>query len=75
MYKNDLTRCPRCGARVTAFAAGCSECGETLDISRFRKRRAASAGAQVRGAGSQARAATENAASAVRGWVRRATSR
>jgi hypothetical protein len=75
MLQNDLTRCPQCGTRVTAFAAGCSECGATLDISRFRKARAAGAGAHARSAGDQARQATANAADTVRGWVRRATSR
>ena len=75
MFQNDLTRCPSCGSRVTAFAAGCSQCGATLDISRFRRRRAAEAGAQARSAAGQAREATGHAASTVRGWVRRATSR
>jgi predicted amidophosphoribosyltransferase len=72
---NDLTRCPRCGKRVTAFAAGCDECGATLDVSRFRRARASSAGAQARSAGAGAKAVTQNAADTVRGWVRRATSR
>lgn len=75
MFKNDLTRCPNCGKRVTAYAAGCDECGADLDISRFRKRREQSAGTQARSAGTQARQATGNAASTVKGWVRRATSR
>lgn len=75
MFKNDLTRCPNCGKRVTAYAAGCDECGATLDIARFRKARQQGAGSQARSAGAQARQATENAASTVKGWVRRATSR
>jgi hypothetical protein len=75
MFSNDLTRCPNCGVRVTAFAAGCSQCGATLDISRFRKRRAGEAGAQARSAAGQARAAGADAASTVKGWVRRAPSR
>lgn len=75
MFQNDLTRCPECGTRVTAFAAGCDQCGASLDVSRFRKARAHGAGAQVRSAGDQARDAASNAAGTVRGWVRRATSR
>lgn len=75
MSQNDLTRCPNCGTRVTAFAAGCSQCGARLDIARFRKRRAAAAGAQARSAADSARQSAAGAASTVRGWVRRATSR
>jgi hypothetical protein len=75
MSNVDLTRCPNCGERVTAFAAGCSQCGASLDVARFRKRRAAGASAQARSAADGARQATSDAASAVRSWVRRATSR
>ncbi|MDO9408341.1 hypothetical protein [Patulibacter sp.] len=75
MFQNDLTRCPQCGTRVTAFAAGCSQCGASLDISRFRRRRAAEAGAQARTAADSARQATAEAADTVKGWVRRVRSR
>ena len=75
MSENPLTRCPQCGVRVTAFAAGCSECGADLDIARFRKARAAGAGAQARSAADSARRVGSDAASTVRGWVRRARSR
>jgi len=71
MSNTDLTRCPNCGVRVSAFAAGCSQCGADLDISRFRKRRMGQAGTQARSAADQARAATADAADTVRGWVRR----
>jgi uncharacterized OB-fold protein len=30
----DPTRCPRCGERVTPYAAGCAICGADLDPSR-----------------------------------------
>lgn len=71
MSNTDLTRCPNCGERVSAFAAGCSQCGADLDISRFRRRRMGQAGNQARSAADQARAATSDAADTVRGWVRR----
>jgi hypothetical protein len=32
----DPTRCPSCGERVTAFAAGCALCGADLDPRRNR---------------------------------------
>jgi hypothetical protein len=34
-----ITRCPRCGAQVTHYAAGCAVCGE--DIAALREARAA----------------------------------
>jgi hypothetical protein len=68
MFERDLTHCPRCGERVTAFAAGCAYCGAELDISRFRKRRAA-------GGSTGGHAVAPNPVDAVRGWVRRAAGR
>jgi DNA-directed RNA polymerase subunit RPC12/RpoP len=68
MSQHDLTHCPRCGERVTAFAAGCSYCGAELDIARFRRRRAG-------GGSASGPAAISNPVDAVRGWVRRATRR
>jgi DNA-directed RNA polymerase subunit RPC12/RpoP len=68
MLQRDLTHCPRCGERVTAFAAGCSYCGAELDISRFRKRRAA-------GGSTSRPAAPSSPVDALRGWVRRAAGR
>ena len=35
------TTCPRCGARVSAFAAGCAACGEDLEAHARRARIAA----------------------------------
>ena len=35
MRSLDRSRCPRCGERVTPFAAGCAICGADLDIRRF----------------------------------------
>lgn len=55
MSSQDLNHCPRCGERVTAFAAGCSYCGTELDTNRFRK---------PHGPGQQVTAQ-------VRSWVRR----
>lgn len=37
MRRSDRTRCPHCGERVSAFAAGCAICGADLDIHRFDK--------------------------------------
>ena len=31
----DRSRCPKCGERVTPFAAGCAICGTDLDIRRW----------------------------------------
>lgn len=47
MLDHDRNHCPQCGERVTAFAAGCSYCGATLDQQRFRRR--VSPGDRVRG--------------------------
>ena len=69
MFERDLTHCPSCGERVTAFAAGCSYCGARLDVSRFRKARSGlGSAAPHRGAGDP------GPVDAVRGWFRRATS-
>jgi hypothetical protein len=35
MGLKDRSRCPRCGERVTLFAAGCAICGADLDTTRF----------------------------------------
>ena len=42
------TTCPRCGARVSAFAAGCSACGEDLEAHARRARIAAETAAIAR---------------------------
>jgi uncharacterized OB-fold protein len=34
-----ITRCPRCGATVSPFAAGCAICGTDLEAARARRRR------------------------------------
>jgi uncharacterized protein (DUF983 family) len=31
----DRSRCPRCGERVSPFAAGCAVCGADLDVHRW----------------------------------------
>jgi uncharacterized protein (DUF983 family) len=33
--KQDRSRCPECGERVTPFAAGCAICGADLDVRRW----------------------------------------
>ena len=43
----DAYTCPRCGSRVTPFAAGCAYCGADLDPTRHRPRTIA---ARLRGA-------------------------
>jgi len=35
MVPKDRSRCPRCGERVSPFAAGCAVCGADLDTARF----------------------------------------
>jgi hypothetical protein len=35
MIPKDRSRCPRCGERVSPFAAGCAVCGADLDTTRF----------------------------------------
>jgi hypothetical protein len=56
MNQRDLTHCPGCGERVTAFAAGCSYCGARLDTNRFRK----------------AHSPAKQATAQLRSWVRKA---
>ena len=43
----DAYACPRCGSRVTPFAAGCAYCGADLDPTRHQRRTLA---ARLRGA-------------------------
>lgn len=42
------TTCPRCGARASAFAAGCASCGEDLEAHARRVRMAAETAAVAR---------------------------
>ena len=35
MTFSDPNRCPRCGERVSPYAAGCAICGATLDPKRW----------------------------------------
>jgi hypothetical protein len=37
LRRTDPNRCPGCGERVTAFAAGCAICGADLDAWRHRR--------------------------------------
>ncbi|EHN10531.1 hypothetical protein PAI11_26380 [Patulibacter medicamentivorans] len=64
MFDRDLNVCPRCGERVTAFAAGCSYCGATLDQQRFRRQ--VSTADRVRGWARRATARPGRSASSAR---------
>lgn len=44
----ELTRCPRCGERVSPFAAGCALCGADLESARIRRSRSRVAVPSVR---------------------------